>query len=85
MEWEDRQECPDCQGPLQVIKIIDATGRAMESGISHVELAYASPASAQSSLSGTIPVAGHVRAKLCTSCSRIYLYGSRKAGGLPKQ
>lgn len=83
MMWEDRTECPDCRGELRPIKIVDATGRALDAGISHVELAYASPLAEQSGLSGTIPTSGNVRAKLCRNCTRIFLYGSRSAGGLP--
>ncbi len=85
MLWEDRTECPDCRGELNDIKIVDATARALDAGISHVELAYASPRAEQSGLSGTIPIAGNVRAKLCRECSRIFLYASRTAGGLPRE
>ncbi|GIW94445.1 MAG: hypothetical protein KatS3mg110_2486 [Pirellulaceae bacterium] len=80
--WESRTNCPDCGGELTPIRMIDATERAMGSGVGHVELAYASMSSAPSDLSGTFPAAGVVRAKLCGSCGRIFLYAVGTAGGL---
>jgi hypothetical protein len=83
MLWENRTECPDCQAELNDIKIVDATGRALDSGISHVELSFASPMAGQSTYTGTIPISGPVKAKLCSGCGRIFLYTSRRSGGLP--
>jgi hypothetical protein len=80
--WESRHNCPDCQGQLQSIRIVDATERAMGSGVAHVELAYASMSATQSDLTATIPISGVVRGKLCTQCGRIYLYATGTAGGL---
>jgi hypothetical protein len=85
MHWENRHECPDCRSPLKPVRIVDATGRGMGAGISHVELSYASVMSTQSQLSGTVSISGVVRAKLCETCGRIILYGTTTAGGLPKE
>ena len=84
MLWENRTECPDCEALLSDIKLVDATGRAMDSGISHVELSFASPLASQSAYTGTIPVAGTVKGKLCSGCGRIFLYTDKRSGGLPR-
>ncbi|MBM4000391.1 MAG: hypothetical protein FJ297_12790 [Planctomycetes bacterium] len=81
--WEDRTECPDCRGGLQPIKIVDATDRAMGSGVGHVELGFATRDAAQSGVTASIPRAGVVKAKLCSKCGRIFLYSTSTAGGLP--
>jgi hypothetical protein len=85
MLWEHRTDCPDCQETLNDIKIVDATGRALDSGISHVELSFASPSAGQSTYTGTIHVAGTVKAKLCSGCGRIFLYALNRSGGLPRE
>ncbi len=81
--WESKSSCPDCQGALDSIKIVDATDRAMGSGVGHVELAYAAPNAQQSAMTASIPTSGIVKAKLCSSCGRIFLYATSTAGGLP--
>jgi hypothetical protein len=85
MQWHDRTECPDCQGTLTDIKIIDATSQALDSGISHVELAFASPLASKSSFTKTLPISGTVKAKLCSGCGRIFLYALSSSGGLPRE
>lgn len=80
--WETRQDCPDCGGRLDAIRIVDATDRAMGGGVGHVELSYAPMGATQSELTATIPIAGTVRAKLCASCGRIFLYATGTSGGL---
>jgi hypothetical protein len=84
MHWHHRTECPDCKESLAEIKIIDATAQALDSGISHVELAFASPMAGKSSYTKTIPIAGTVKAKLCAGCGRIFLYALNSSGGLPR-
>ena len=85
MHWEQRSECPDCHSELKSIRIVDATDRGMGAGISHVELSYASSLVEQSGVSGTVPISGAVRAKLCENCGRIMLYGTKTAGGMPQE
>jgi hypothetical protein len=80
--WETQTECPDCHGVLDPIRLIDATDRAMGGGVGHVELAYASQGAQHSAMTGTLPSAGTVRAKLCESCGRIFLYATSSSGGL---
>lgn len=82
--WESRTQCPDCQGTLDSIRLIDATDRAMGAGVGHVDLAFAAPNAQTSSMTGTMPTAGVVKAKLCSSCGRIFLYATSTAGGLPR-
>ena len=76
MDWSETKSCPDCQGELQNINIIDATDRGMGGGVGHVEMAYAVPSSTASNLTRTIPKEGIVKGKICKDCSRIFLYGS---------
>jgi len=83
--WEGRTECPDCQSTLDPIRLIDATDRAMGGGVSHVELAFAAQGAQHSSLTGTLPSSGIVKAKLCSGCGRIFLYATESAGGLPRR
>jgi len=83
--WESRNECPDCQGILDPIRLIDATDRAMGGGVSHVELSFAAQSAQRSSLTGTLPSSGIVKAKLCAECGRIFLYATDSSGGLPKR
>lgn len=78
MTWIDKTECPDCEGDLQNIKLIDATDRSMGGGVGHVELQYAARGSVASHYSGTITSDGIVKGKLCTSCGRIFLYGDKR-------
>jgi hypothetical protein len=82
--WDTRTECPECQSPLDVIRLIDATDRAMGAGVGHVDLAFASANAQSSSMTGTMPTSGVVKAKLCSGCGRIYLYATTTAGGLPR-
>lgn len=85
VNWEHRTECPDCQGVLDPIRLIDATDRAMGGGVSHVEMTYAAQTAQQTALTGTLPSSGTVKAKLCEGCGRIFLYATTSAGGLPKR
>jgi hypothetical protein len=74
----ERSKCPDCEGDLVNIKLLDATdsSRAGE-GTGHVELTYAAPAAAASFFTRTVAKSGTVKAKLCNQCGRILLYASR--------
>ncbi len=74
----DTPLCPDCQGQLVNIKLLDATdaSRAGE-GVGHVELTYAAPDAAATVFTRSVTKAGVVKAKLCNQCGRIFLYASR--------
>lgn len=62
-----RTTCPDCQTPLQPIRLIDHSARPDR------DLEYAA-GDAEQTWSLAIPVAGKVRAHVCPSCRRIVLY-----------
>jgi hypothetical protein len=70
--------CPDCNGTLHGIKLLDATdsSRAGE-GTGHVEMAYAAPEASASFFTRSVAKSGTVKAKLCNECGRIFLYASR--------
>lgn len=70
--------CPDCQGELYAIKLLDATDSTRTGeGVSHVEMAYAAPESSASFFTRSVAKSGVVKAKLCNQCGRIFLYGSK--------
>lgn len=80
MKTAPRRECSDCNGPLQPVRILDATQAGLtlspeKEGFAHVTLSYASPESEQALFTGRIPRSGIVRGYICTECGRIYLYG----------
>ena len=73
-----RSNCPDCEGRLQPIKLIDATNRFAgrgELGTQHIELSYAAPDATPSFFLDRIPRLGVVKGFICPSCGRILLYG----------
>jgi hypothetical protein len=72
-----RSNCPDCEGRLQPIKLLDATeafGSGQEAN-QCVELSYAAPDATPSFFFGKIPRLGVVKGFICPSCGRILLYG----------
>lgn len=71
-------KCPDCEGDLYAIKLLDATEstRAGE-GMSHVEMSYSAPEASASFFTRSVAKSGTVKAKLCNQCGRIFLYASR--------
>jgi hypothetical protein len=74
----DRTTCPDCNGSLYNIQLLDATESTRSGeGMAHVELSYAAPEAVASFFTRTIAKAGTVKAKLCNQCGRILLYASR--------
>jgi hypothetical protein len=74
----ERTTCPDCEGDLVNIKILDATESTRSGeGVGHVELAYAAPESSASFFTRSVTKSGTVKAKLCNQCGRIFLYASR--------
>ena len=74
----DNELCPDCQGQLVNIKLLDATDASRSGeGVGHVELTYAAPDASASFFTRTVTKSGVVKAKLCNQCGRIFLYASR--------
>jgi hypothetical protein len=71
----EHQTCPDCKGDLKAIKLLDKWGAVMERKVFE-ELTYASGgAEPQGFFVESYKPEGTVRAMMCTSCRRIYLYG----------
>ena len=71
-------KCPDCDGDLYAIKLLDATESTRSGeGMSHVDLSYAAPEASASFFTRSVAKSGFVKAKLCNQCGRIFLYGSR--------
>jgi len=73
-------ECPDCNGELAKIKLI---GRGWENPISGVAIDtdlqfYTESEAERSSFSGKFTPKGHVESFLCSSCGRIFLFGTVK-------
>jgi hypothetical protein len=78
----ERFNCPDCEGELHDIKLLDATDSSRAGqGTGHVELTYAAPDSTASFFTRTVAKSGTVKAKLCNQCGRILLYASRPSLG----
>ena len=79
---ENTQQCPDCGGELEFIKIVDATQPGMAAGVTtetspashHVQLQYAAEDAERSGWSKRFPTAGHLRGRMCTQCGRVVLY-----------
>ena len=73
-------KCPDCESPLQPIKLIDATQKmGDQEGRQHVELSYAALDATPSFFTGKVSRLGVVRGCICPSCGRILLYGKTTA------
>ena len=81
---EPRTTCPDCEGRMEQVKLIDATDRSMGGGAGHVELSYAASQAVGSQFTQSIPSSGTVKARMCVNCGRMILYGSNSVGGLPR-
>jgi hypothetical protein len=75
MADELARTCPECQGAMSEIIIMDQGVRpATYVGASGV-LSYRQPDDKQSFWTGKYPTAGRVLAFLCGDCGRIALYG----------
>ena len=68
MKKPPRTTCPDCDGPLRAIKVLDHTAHS-----SQVQQQYTA-ADAKRSFWGIFPVEGAVTARVCEDCGRILLY-----------
>lgn len=66
-----RTVCPDCEGRLQPIRLIERAGE----GNAHYELSYAAADAERSWFRGRYDLAGKVAARMCVNCGRILLYG----------
>jgi hypothetical protein len=66
------RKCPDCEGSLHEIKLIDKTGEYSR----HDPLEYALPEAERSFWLGRYAVEGKVVAYMCDQCGRILLYGA---------
>ena len=64
-----RTTCPDCETPLQEIKLIDHSVEPDR------PLEYAAGDAHRGFFLGRFPVAGTVRARMCPACGRIVLHG----------
>jgi uncharacterized OB-fold protein len=73
MNKPERSTCPDCNGALSDIKIVD-----MSSG-AHMELKYAAgDARKEFPWFAQYPTKGTLRGKLCEDCGRVLLYAVPK-------
>lgn len=75
MAEEQAHTCPECQGMMAPISLLDQVsinGR-------HQRLEYALPGEKPSFWRGRFPVAGTVAAFMCGACGRITLYGVPKS------
>lgn len=68
-EATPQRACPDCEAALQPIKLIDHTRSVIDA-----ELSYTA-GDARQGWFGGFPIAGTVRAMMCSGCGRILLYG----------
>ena len=60
--------CPDCETPLQKIKLIERSNEPDR------QLEYAAGDAHKSAFLGRFPVAGKVLARMCPDCGRIVLH-----------
>jgi uncharacterized OB-fold protein len=73
-----RADCPDCNVPLEQVKLIDATMEG-ETGAGHVTLAYADVGAKRSAFLRAIKRSGVLIGMMCPDCGRVLLYGEPKA------
>ena len=79
---ERRRSCPDCEGVLQPIKVLDATHPNWDGeGEQHIELSFAAPDATRSFFSSKIPRLGVVKGFICPGCGRILFYGEKTGDG----
>ena len=69
-----RSECPDCDGKLVDIQVIDRGFMDTE----HQGFVYASGGVKPSFVTGSFKTAGTVEARMCESCSRVFFYAVPK-------
>ena len=67
----DARNCPDCDGSMREIRIIDKGGESL----SHHDLEYAAPDAERGFWMKRYPVAGKITAYMCQDCGAIRLFG----------
>ena len=80
MATEVQRECPDCQGAMSPIIIMDKSP-GLASRVVSGQLEYRLPDDRVSFWTGKYPTAGVVRAFFCSGCGRIALYGDMSDAG----
>jgi len=71
---QEATHCPDCETEMQLIKLIDNGAPCF----GQTEIAYATPDAKRDNWTGRFPEKGRLVAKICPSCGRVLLFGSRK-------
>ena len=72
----EQAKCGTCGGDVQPIRLNDATHRWIDmSGAGHVEPTYSAPDATASLFTQTVPPEGVVKARICTQCGQISLFG----------
>jgi hypothetical protein len=67
------EKCPDCEGPLTPIRLIDKAYRPM-----HGKMEYAAGDAKPGMWLGRYPIEGQIEGRLCGECGRILLYAKPK-------
>lgn len=70
-----KRSCPDCEGSMKQIKIIDKTVSRVFSIPEQTELEYVEPGGKKNFITGEQPISGRVCVLMCNRCNRILLYG----------
>ena len=73
---EKLKSCPDCEGSLVAIKLLDETIRGGMIGFRHHgPLAFALETTERKAYLGQFETGGVVKGFLCSDCSRMFFYG----------
>jgi hypothetical protein len=79
MSATSARKCPDCEGAMKDIEIIDKTvgsvGLESINFPQQTSLEYVVPGGKKSFWSGGLPIEGKVSAVMCEKCGRILLFG----------
>jgi hypothetical protein len=68
--------CTSCDGEMRPIKLNDATGVIPNRvGVGHVEPTYSAIDAKASWFMGKVPPEGTIKARICTTCGQIVLFG----------
>ena len=71
--------CPDCNGPLGEITLLDSTGPQVGSTDQpYIPLTYRTPDDSKHWLTTDFEKSGIVRSMACAECGRIFLYTRRR-------
>ena len=69
MSADENKPCPDCDGSMKAIRMID------QQLTQHHDMVYTVPDAKRSFWSSKFPVEGKIQATMCDSCGLIKLYG----------